>query len=102
MRMVMHSFQAPRWVAPLLVIIAIALIPFALILALVLAGLAVGFSVLRLFLSGHGTEDPEIRFGQNGDSRRIPDDTVIDADFEVKNEKENFHRQDAKDAKKNI
>jgi uncharacterized protein (DUF58 family) len=86
MRMVMHSFQAPRWVAPLLVLIAVALIPFALILALALAGLALGVSALRFFLSGAAPVDSGPVLRRDSSSQRISDSSVIDADFEVKNE----------------
>jgi hypothetical protein len=99
MRMVMHSFRAPRWVAPLLGLVALVLIPFALILALVLAGLALGVSALRLLFSGPGPDDSPDRFERPVDSRRISDDTVIDADYEVKDENANIHHQDSKDTK---
>ena len=77
----------PPWLGPLLVLIILALIPFALMLAAGLTVLAVGFSIFRLFLPsrnrpllGHPTsKTPERIMGES-------DAMTIDAEYEIKDE----------------
>jgi len=87
MRLQVQSFQVPRWVVPVVVLIAVALIPFALVLGLALTAAAVGFSVLRLFLPASNPT----AFGQGSNSQtRIKNSAsasnAIDAEYQVKDE----------------
>ncbi len=86
-----RSYQLPRWMVPVLVLAALALIPFALMLALGLAAAAVGLSVFRAFLpAGNRPMDPEIL---NPPARTsLKSGSVIDADYEVKDENEKEQR----------
>jgi hypothetical protein len=87
MRLQVQSFQLPRWVVPVMILIALALIPFALVLGLALTAAAVGFSALRLFLPASSSPT----FGQGSDGQtRIKNSgstsKVIDAEYQVKDE----------------
>jgi hypothetical protein len=50
MRMEVRTFQAPRWLAPLLGLLALVLIPIGLMAAVVFAVLALGITVIRAFI----------------------------------------------------
>lgn len=83
----MHSYQLPRWMVPVLALAALALIPFALMLALGVAVLAIGVSVLRAFLPS----SPGLGKAKNLESpQHVPlkPGSIIDADYEVKDENE--------------
>jgi hypothetical protein len=87
-----RSHQLPRWMVPVLALAALALIPFALMLALGLAAAAVSLSVFRAFLptgnrpKDSKTLDPPARISLKSGS-------VIDADYEVKDENEKEQRR---------
>ena len=81
----MQTFQAPRWLGPILVLIALALIPFALMIGLALMATVLGLTALRLFLPS----PPRPIFEQGRDpgagGRKVESGSpVIDADYEVK------------------
>ena len=50
MRMEVRSFQVPRWLAPLMGLLALALIPVAMLVAVCVAALALGTTLIRVFL----------------------------------------------------
>lgn len=85
-----QSFQMPKWVVPAMILIALALIPFALVLGLAAAALALGVGALRLFLPPSSRTFPAHRpsggpsLGMGGDA--------IDVDYEVKDNKERHEK----------
>jgi hypothetical protein len=86
MKVHFQTFQAPRWAGPVVLLLILALIPFALMLAALLAAVAVGYSVVR-FLSPSGRTPLENRSpGSRGLDSAAPGGTVIDADYEIKDE----------------
>lgn len=93
MKIEVHSFQAPRWIIPLLILAALALIPFALALAAGMAVLALGVGVLKLLLPSSGTSGHVGSFETRRSAGKFSDSTAIDADYEVKgeNEKDQLH-----------
>jgi hypothetical protein len=89
-----RSYQLPGWIVPLLALAALALIPFALMLALGLGVLAIGGTLLRaLFLP------PVNRYESVESENRKPSKLgsgptdVIDADYEIKGENEKSERR---------
>jgi hypothetical protein len=85
MRLQVHSFQLPRWVAPVMILIALALIPFALVLGLALTTIAIGFSALRLFLPISNSATIHRTFnGQTRMKNHTTTSGVIDAEYQVK------------------
>ena len=79
----------PRWVVPVLVLVALALIPFALALALVAGGIAVTAAVVRTFLPLSPKSFPnDSPFEVKGKMFDRGNSSVIDADYEVKEENE--------------
>jgi hypothetical protein len=91
MRVEVRSFQMPRWVVPVLVLAALALIPFVLALALAVGALALGAAGLRLLLSP--PSPPEAAFPRATPEKKFSDPSAIDANYEVKgeNEKDELH-----------
>ena len=87
MRLQVQSFQLPRWVAPVMILVALALLPFALMLGLALTAVAIGYSILRLFLpiSNSSTTYQTLR-GQTGMKNHASASGVIDAEYQVKDE----------------
>ena len=90
MRMVVQQVRAPRWLVPVLLLLALALIPIAITMALVVAGLTLVGAVVRAFLPGTGPRpgglDQRTRTERPlGDPRGTP---IIDADYQVKDEYE--------------
>jgi hypothetical protein len=89
MRVQVQSFQMPRWVIPVLVLAALALIPFALALALVAGGIALTAAVVRALLPPSTPSSPlHTRSEANGRVFDRGNSSVIDADYEVKDENE--------------
>ncbi len=79
----MQTFQAPRWLGPVLALIALALIPFALVVGLAVLTAAVGFTALRAFLPSA----PVLKSspGETMGGRKIHSRSqTIDAEYEVK------------------
>jgi hypothetical protein len=89
MQIHVRSAQLPRWVVPLLILAALALIPFALMLGLALAAVAIGASALRLLLPSPGrpeAQSADFPFSQV--HQRFSDPSAIDAEYEVKDSDE--------------
>ena len=87
MRLQVQSFQLPRWVAPVMILVALGLVPFALMLGLALTAIAIGYSTLRLFLPGSNSQtDFQTLHGQTGIKNHSPTSGVIDAEYQVKDE----------------
>jgi hypothetical protein len=89
MQIHVRSVQVPRWLAPLLILAALALIPFALMLGLALAAVVIGASALRLLLPAPGkpaANSFEISLSRN--NKKISDHTAIDAEYEVRDSDE--------------
>jgi hypothetical protein len=85
MQIHVRSVPLPRWLAPLLILAALALIPFALMLGLVLAAVVIGASALRLLLPSPvkpGADSFEFPFSRN--EKKISDHSAIDAEYEVR------------------
>ena len=85
----MQTFQVPRWLGPVLILAALALIPFALMIGLALMAVVLGVTALRLLLS---QPSPPI-FQQGRDpvsSKRKMDagSPAIDAEYEVKDDQD--------------
>jgi hypothetical protein len=83
MRIMVRSFQAPRWVVPVLFVAALAILPFALLFGLVILGLVLGGSLIRLFLPG--SPSPSVNVKSQNASGYLRS-SVIDADYEIKDE----------------
>ncbi len=92
MRLEVRSYQAPRWMAPILILAALALVPFALMLALGLAAAAIGISAFRLFLPAAGRSENPATFG-SPPHHSLKSGSVIDADYEIKDENEKEQRR---------
>jgi hypothetical protein len=89
MQIHVRSAQLPRWVVPLLILAALALIPFALMLGLALAAVAIGASALRVLLpSLRGPEVRSTEFPFSRADKRFSDPSAIDAEYEVKDSDE--------------
>ncbi len=89
MQIHVRSAQVPRFLVPLLALAALALIPFALVLALVLAAAAIGVSALRLLLPSPGKlEAGQPRTPFSRAEKRFSDPSAIDAEFVVKDSDE--------------
>ncbi len=89
MPVMVRAYNLPRWLGPLVGLAVIALIPFAVMLALALAGLSLGYLVIRSLLPSPG--NPKTAFpvtGSNDPSQRLhsahPSPQVLDAEFKVK------------------
>jgi hypothetical protein len=83
--MEVRSFQAPRWLGPILILIALALIPFLLTLALGLLALGIGASVIKALLPpSHPKNDHERIFAAHRQFGKKSDPSAIDAEYEVK------------------
>ena len=89
MRFQVQTFRAPRWLGPVLVLIAMALLPFALMLGLAVMALVSGASVLRLLLPPVGKWAMQGRQDStSGRSIIEPGSPAIDAEYEVKDDHE--------------
>lgn len=84
MRMEVRSFQVPQWLSPLLVLLALALIPVALVVAVGFGVLAVGAIVVKAFLPS--SPCPPIMSSRSVFSEPT-DHSAIDAEYEIKDEK---------------
>jgi hypothetical protein len=89
MRMEVRSFQVPRWLAPLLVLVALAFIPIALMFAVALGVLAVGTTMIRAFLpSSQSTPVSHQRSVFSSLESKKSDVSAIDVEYEVKDSHE--------------
>ena len=89
MQIHVRSAQLPRWVAPLLILAALALIPFALMLGLAVAAVAIGGLALRALLPSAGKSDAgSSSFPFSRADKRFSDPSAIDAEYEVKDSDE--------------
>jgi len=84
MRMEVRSVQVPRWLAPLLLLLALALIPLALMVAVGFAALTIGATVVRAVLPS-SSRSPVIQSRSVESS--IQPHSAIDAEYEIKDEK---------------
>ena len=84
MKVVVRSFQGPRWIAPLLILAVLALVPFALMLALGLAVLGLGVMALRTMLPGPGPEEGPMPLRVDPKAGKLDSQNAIEADYEVK------------------
>ncbi len=84
MRMEVRSVQVSRWLAPLLLLLALALIPLALMVAVGFAALAIGTTVVRAVLPS-SPRSPVIQARSVESS--IEPNSAIDAEYEIKDEK---------------
>jgi len=91
MKFEVHSYQTPRWIVPILILAALALIPFALVLALGLAAAAIGVSAFRLFLPVAGRPESPGTLGAPPPTS-LKSGSVIDADYKIKDENEKEQR----------
>ena len=81
----MQTFQAPRWLGPILVLIALALIPIAMMVGLTVLAVVLGFAALRVFLPTPSRSTFSNPGSMNANNRKIQSpSTVIDAEYEVK------------------
>ena len=86
MRVQVQTLRAPRWLGPLLVLMALAILPFALMVGLAVMSLVVGASLLRLLLPSPEKRTLENRMPAAG--RAVADSSAIDAEYEVKDDHE--------------
>lgn len=85
MQIHVRTTRFPGWVVPVLALIALALLPFALALAFLVGALALGAGLLRFLLlppSSGSSVNPSFKRPSSND--RLADPTAIDAEFEVK------------------
>jgi hypothetical protein len=84
--MQVKSFQVPVWLAPVMVLFALAFIPVALMLAVALGVLAVGTTVIRAFLpSSQTSASPQSVFSPRESKKS--DVQAIDVEYEIKDQK---------------
>ena len=88
MRMEVKSFKVPGWLAPLLLLLALALIPLFLVAGVAVAALAVGTTVVRAFLPS--SSQPQVSnlhsVFKSVESKKS-DVSAIDVEYEVKDQK---------------
>lgn len=85
MRIHVSSTQFPGWVVPVLLLIALALLPFAIALGLLVGVLALGAGLVRVLLfpaPAENQDKPSLR--RPPSNERLADPSAIDAEFEVK------------------
>lgn len=88
MRMEVRSFQLPRWLAPLMGLLALVLIPVAVMVAFLFAALALGASLIRAFVPSISSR--EFKSGptiNTKDSSVLSQSSAIDVEYEVKDQK---------------
>ena len=87
-RMEVRSFRLPPWLAPLLILAALALIPFALMLAFAVAGVAVLAGAARLFLPApQGSSPKKPPFSSGESHKKFSEPSAIDVEYEARDEK---------------
>jgi len=87
--MEIRSFRAPGWLGPVLLLLALAILPFALILGLVVTGIVLGASVMKALVPFPAEEKLEGRTEVVPKQERLSADSeIIDADYEIKDENE--------------
>ena len=85
MQIHVRSARFPGWVVPVLALIALALLPFAIALAFLVGALALGAGVVRLlFLPPSADASAKPSFRRPTSKERLADPSAIDAEFEVK------------------
>jgi hypothetical protein len=88
MKMEVRTFRVPGWLMPVLLLAALALVPFALMLALAVACAAIGISLLRSFLPpGDASVTTPPAFDRK-DARGFFEKPAIDAEYVVKEKNE--------------
>jgi hypothetical protein len=88
MRMEVRSFQLPRWLTPVLGLLALALIPIAIMVAVCVGALALGTTLIRAFVPSLPSPDPNSRPAFHAkDSSVLSPSSAIDVEYEVKDQK---------------
>ena len=88
MRMEVRSFQMPRWFAPVLGLLALALIPIAMMIAVCVGALALGTTLIRAFVPSIPSREPNSRPAfRSKDSSVLSPSSAIDVEYEVKDPK---------------
>jgi hypothetical protein len=86
--MEVRSFQLPRWLAPILGLLALVLIPVAVMVAFLFAALALGTTVIRAFIPSISSQKVKSRSVINSrDSSVLSQSSAIDVEYEVKDQK---------------
>jgi len=86
MRIHVQTFRVPAWVTPVLILLALALLPVLLTVALGILGLALAAATVRYFLLPSGPSQPPPPIS-NDRGEKLGNSQVIDVDYEVKDEK---------------
>ena len=86
MRVHVQTFRVPGWVTPVLLVLALALLPFLLTIALGLLGLVLAATAVRYFLLPSGPNQPHPPISHDREDK-IGNSQIIDVDYEVKDEK---------------
>jgi len=89
MRIEVRSFQLPRWLAPLMGLLALAVIPVAFMVAILVGALAVGTTIIRALLPfSPPSQDSKPRPAfRSQESSRKSEPSAIDVEYEVKDQK---------------
>jgi len=86
--MEVRSFQLPRWLAPLMGLLALVLIPVAVMVAFLFAALALGTTLIRVFVPSISSREVKSRPAINSkDSSVLSQSSAIDVEYEVKDQK---------------
>jgi hypothetical protein len=84
-----RSFQVPRWLTPVLGLLALALIPIAMMVAVCVAALALGTTLIRAFVPSIPSQNPNPRPAfRSKDSSVLSKQSAIDVEYEVKDQNE--------------
>lgn len=87
MRMEVRSFQMPRWLAPILGLLALVLIPIAMMVAILFAALALGTTLIRAFVPSISSPNSKSRPSISSKDSSLSQSPAIDVEYEVKDQK---------------
>lgn len=88
MQMEVRSFQVPRWLTLVLGLLALALIPIAMMIAVCVGALALGTTLIRAFVPSIPSSKPDSRPAfRSKDSSVLSQSSAIDVEYEVKDPK---------------
>ncbi len=86
--MEVRSFQLPRWLAPLMGLLALVLIPVAVMMAFLFAALALGTTLIRAFVPSISSREFKSSPAINPkESSVLSQSSAIDVEYEVKDQK---------------
>jgi len=85
--MEVRSFQVPRWLTPVLGLLALVLIPIAMMVAVCVAVLALGSTLIRVFVPSIPSQDTQARPVFRSKDSSVPSQSAIDVEYEVKDQK---------------